>query len=68
MDQTGTIKGTFRLLDGRISGLIAHRLCPGIIRTGYDMLKAFLAKQVQPPQAGQERPGLSSMLSKCTIM
>ncbi|CAE7753834.1 unnamed protein product, partial [Symbiodinium microadriaticum] len=68
MDQTGNIKATFRTLDGRISTLLAHRLCPAAIRSGYGMMKVFLAKQVTPPQPGQERPGLSNMMSKCTIM
>jgi hypothetical protein len=71
MDQSGYIKGTFALLDGRISSLLSHRLCPGMIRNGYEVVKTLLAKQVQPPEPGQAPPSMSSMLSgamsKCTI-
>lgn len=51
------------------------RVCPQIVRTGYGHVKAFLAKQVQPPSRDSAAPGqgglmggLSSMMSKCTIM
>lgn len=63
-------------MDRTISGLLAHRLCPEILRKGYGMISAYLAKQVVLPtreQAEQQRAGgaggfLSQAMSRCNIM
>lgn len=71
MDQSGSIKSTFALLNSRINSILSHRLCPGFLRTVYGMITQFLAKQVQAPEPGQTPPSMSGMLSgamsKCTI-
>lgn len=43
---------------------VACSFVPAIVRTGYAKLKDFLAKQVQPPQPGEQ----PSMMPKCSIM
>ena len=64
LDQSGNIKRTFAAVDQRIMPLVSNKLCPEIIRGGYDKLKGLLAKQVQLPAAGEAPP---SMFSKCSI-
>jgi Transmembrane protein 33/Nucleoporin POM33 len=74
VDQGPHLKSAFKNIDTRISGLLSHRMVPGAVRSGYTLLKSYLAKQVQLPTAdGAARPsglmgGLSSALGKCTIM
>lgn len=75
IESDGHLKNAFRGLDVQISQLLEMRLCPGVVRKGYAMLKTYLAKQIEQPTANsQEQPraatsgGLAGMLSKCTVM
>lgn len=63
------IQEAFVDIDKQISGLLSNRLVPQLLRTGYNTLKTYLAKQVVLPTnspAAESRGG--SLLSKCTIM
>jgi hypothetical protein len=76
LDNVGNTKRAFQAVDVRIQALLAHRLCPSLLRTGYGYIRGFLAKQVQPPSqtaaaGGSPLGGLmqqaAGMASKCTI-
>lgn len=70
----GDTKAAFKDVDQSLLGLLGHPYCPAILRTGYDMVKGLLVKQVAQPTAGGGAAagagggGMGSMLSKCTIM
>jgi hypothetical protein len=68
MDQRGTLKAAFAGVDGKISGLLAHRFCPQVLSKGYGLVKTFCANKVKIPEPGEPAPSMSSMIPKaCTI-
>ena len=73
LDRSGNVKRAFALVDGKISSLLSHRMCPGILRTAYSYIKQGLAAQINastnPGSSNSaSRGGLSSLMSKCSIM
>lgn len=50
MDQSGHVKIAFSNLDSNITGLTAHKYCPGIVRKGYDLVKGFMVNQIKSKQ------------------
>eukprot|EP01039_Chlorochromonas_danica_P000146 gene147-154_t len=69
-DSQGHVKAAFQDLDRSLSQLMASQYCPTIVRKVYDMVKGFLAKQVQMPdaRANAANAGGGGLLSKCSIM
>jgi len=74
LDTSGDVKRAFASMDAKISELLSHRMCPNLLRKGYSMLKTFMKQQIESKQGGTSRQGsnsgggLSSMMSKCTVM
>lgn len=71
------IQAAFKDLDQQLTGLLAYRMVPQIVRTGYAQAKTFLAKQVELPTATNDTAGasrsatgggISGLLSRCQIM
>lgn len=80
MDKTGGVKSAFSVLDGQISTLTSHRMCPAIVGKGYGYVKAFMIKQIESSkqQAQDQAAGgtgggggfmdsVKGAASKCTI-
>lgn len=71
-DGSAPLHVAFTDIHRTINGLLANAMVPAIVRTGYGYIAMFLAKQVQLPtreeRAAGGGGGISSMLSKCTIM
>lgn len=62
IDPSGNIKAAFYSVDARISGLLASRMCPNIVRVGYSYVKKALARQVDPASASARQS------SRCSVM
>jgi hypothetical protein len=65
------IQGAFRRMDTKIQGFTNSPSCPGIIRTGYSKVKAFMESMSDMGQnadgAGGARPGAGGMFSRCLV-
>ncbi len=76
MDQSGSMKTAFTTLDGQISGLTGHSMCPAVVGKVYGMVRGYMISQVDSMRSQAEgREGaptgfmnsVKSKLSSCTI-
>jgi len=56
MDKTGGVKSAFLMLDGQISSVTTHRMCPAIVGKGCSYVRSFMINQIESSKAhAQER-------------
>jgi len=78
MDKTGGMKSAFLVLDGQISSVTNHRMCPAIVGKGYGFVRSFMINQIESSktQAEERATGgggggfmntVKSAAGKCTI-
>ena len=65
------IQGAFRRLDTKILGFTNSPSCPGIVRTAYTKIRAFMEGMSDMGQNagadGAARPAAGGLLSRCAV-
>ena len=54
MDQSGSMKTAFTTLDGQISGLTGHSMCPAVVGKVYGMVRGYMISQVDSMRSQAE--------------